>query len=350
MSRPRKRRSSASSARGRARDSSIKVGMSPAARAAPPPPTTPGRRFVYGPVPSRRLGFSLGVDIIPYKTCTLDCVYCQLGTVRRTTCRRRAWFSVPEVLAQIRAAVASARRVDYITFSGSGEPTLNTILGPLIHAIKKATRIPVAVLTNGTLLTRRGVRAAIAAADLVVPSLDAADPATFAAVNRPHLSLDAKRVIEGLIRFREEFRGQLWLEIMLVRGVNDSPAHLRALKAAAEAVSPDRIQLNTVVRPPAERSARPLTPRELERARRVFGPRAEVVASFARRQPPASGAAPDLDAAVASVIRRRPVTASDLAASLGKPRHDIVAALRRLAASGQARALRHGRRTFYEPA
>ncbi len=347
---PRKRRAATSPARIRARISAVKARRSRAARPAAPSPATRGRRFVYGPVPSRRLGFSLGVDIIPYKTCTLDCVYCQLGTVRHTTCRRRAWFSVPEVLAQIRAVVASARRVDYITFSGSGEPTLNTNLGPLIRAIKKATRIPVAVLTNGTLLTRRGVRADLDAADLVVPSLDAADSAMFSAVNRPHLSLDAKRVIDGLVRFRKEFRGQLWLEIMLVRGLNDSPAHLRALKAAAESIAPDRIQLNTVVRPPAERSARPLTPRELERARRVFGPKAEVVASFTRRQPAASGAAPDLDAAVASVIKRRPVTASDLAASLGKPRHDIVAALCRLAASGQARALRHGRRTFYEPA
>ena len=310
------------------------------------------RRFVYGPVPSRRLGFSLGVDIIPYKTCTLDCVYCQLGSVRRTTCRRRAWYSVPEVLAQIRAALASGRRIDYITFSGSGEPTLNTILGPLIRAIKRTTRIPVAVLTNGTLLTRRDVRAALGVADLVVPSLDAADPAAFAAVNRPHLSLDAQRVIDGLVRFRREFQGRLWLEIMLVKGVNDSPAHLLALKAAAEAVAPDRIHLNTVVRPPAERSARPLTAAELERVRRVFGPAAEIVASFARKQPaaPAPGPAPDLDAAIAAVIKRRPVTASDIAASLGKPRPAVLAALRRLAATGLARAVRHGRRTFYEPA
>ena len=145
-------------------------------------------RFVYGPVPSRRLGFSLGVDIIPLKTCSLDCVYCQLGSTGRTTVRRRAYYSPREVIAQVRAALAGARRVDHITFSGSGEPTLNRNLGRIVRGLKTVTKVPVAVLTNGTLLTRKDVRADLLAADVVVPSLDAVPGPLFRAVNRPHTS------------------------------------------------------------------------------------------------------------------------------------------------------------------
>jgi wyosine [tRNA(Phe)-imidazoG37] synthetase (radical SAM superfamily) len=305
------------------------------------------RRFVYGPVPSRRLGFSLGVDILPYKTCSLDCVYCQLGSAGRTTNRRRAYFSVREVLAQVRQALAASPRVDHVTVSGSGEPTLNRNLGRIIRGIKKATRVPVAVLTNGTLLTRRDVRTELRSADVVVPSLDAVTAALFRKVNRPHSSLDAARVIEGLARFRREFRGRLWLEVMLVRGVNDSPAHIRALKKAIAAIDPDRVQLNTVVRPPAERSARPLNARELGRIRRALGDRAEVVAAFDDK--PRSRGADGLEEAIANMIKRRPVTAGDISTSLGHPRADVLRALGRLVAAGRARPVRHGRKIFYEP-
>lgn len=304
--------------------------------------------FVYGPVPSRRLGFSLGVDILPFKTCSLDCVYCQLGPSVRTTGRRRAYFESREVLAQIRAALASAPKVDHITFSGSGEPTLNRNLGRIIRGIKRTTRVPVAVLTNATLLTRKDVRSDLLAADVVVPSLDAVQPRLFRAVNRPHPSLDAGRVIQGLARFRREFKGQIWLEIMLVKGVNDAPGHIRALREAIDLIHPDRIQLNTVVRPPAEVSARPLTPRELDRIRRALGEKAEVVADFAKKGPTRGGG--DLEASITAMVRRRPVTARDISASLAQPRGGVLKALRRLRESGKVRTVRHGRKTFYEPA
>ena len=212
-------------------------------------------RFVYGPVASRRLGFSLGVDIIPFKTCTLDCVYCQLGSAGRTTVRRRSWFPPEAILAQIKEAIDSGQRIDVITFSGSGEPTLSRDLGFLIRSIKKMTGIPVAVLTNGTLLGRRDVRRDLAAADIVGPSLDAVPAALFRRVNRPHASLDNRKVIDGLVRFRDEFAGEIRLEIMLVKGVNDSPAAIEAVKKAVARIRPDRIELNTVVRPPADRRA-----------------------------------------------------------------------------------------------
>lgn len=303
------------------------------------------RRFVYGPVASRRLGFSLGVDIIPFKTCTLDCVYCQLGPTPRTTVRRRRWFPPEEILDQVRAALGSGRKIDVVTFSGSGEPTLNSDLGRLIRAIKKTTRIPVAVLTNATLIDRASVRRDLAAADIVVPSLDAARAAVFRRVNRPHASLDGRKIIDGLARFRDEFDGEIRLEIMLVKGINDSPDHVRALKAAVARIRPDRIELNTVVRPPADRGARALSPAAMTRIRARLGPKAAVVASFAaRKQAPGSGA---LETAILTTVGRRPQTVADVAAALGRHHDEVLKALARLVERGRVRHVVHDGRTYY---
>ncbi|MCX6573011.1 MAG: radical SAM protein [Candidatus Aminicenantes bacterium] len=302
-------------------------------------------RFVYGPVASRRLGFSLGVDIIPFKTCTLDCVYCQLGSTGRSTVRRRSWCPPEAILAQIKEAIDSGQRIDVITFSGSGEPTLSRDLGFLIRSIKKMTGIPVAVLTNGTLLGRRDVRRDLAAADVVGPSLDAVPAALFRRVNRPHASLDNRKVIDGLVRFRDEFAGEIRLEIMLVKGVNDSPAAIEAVKKALVRIRPDRIELNTVVRPPADRRAGALSAAGLARIRARLGPKAEVVASFAKRkQAPASG---DLDRAILVTVGRRPQTAADIAAALGRHRDEVLKALSRLLARGRIRRRDHGGKTYF---
>ncbi len=336
-----------------------------------------GRRYVYGPVASRRLGFSLGVDIIPFKTCTLDCVYCQLGSTGKTSVRRGRWFPPGEILAQIKAAIDSGRRIDAITFSGSGEPTLSRDIGALIRAVKAMTRIPVVVLTNATLLTHADVRRDLAAADVVVPSLDAVPAATFRRVNRPHRTLDNRKIVDGLARFREEFPGELRLEVMLVKGVNDSPAAIRALEAAIARIRPDRIELNTVVRPPAERGAAPLDPAALAGIRARLGPKAEVVASFPKRKKaPAPGRGEEmgqakkkgkgegkgegkggkksagpggggLDAAILATVGRRPQTASDIATALGRDPDEVLAALAALQARRLVRKSGHGRRTYF---
>jgi wyosine [tRNA(Phe)-imidazoG37] synthetase (radical SAM superfamily) len=307
-----------------------------------------GHRFVYGPVASRRLGFSLGVDIIPFKTCSLDCVYCQLGSTGRTSARRRSWFPPREILAQVRAALDSGQRIDAITFSGSGEPTLNKDIGKLIRGIKRMTRVPVVVLTNGTLLAREDVRRDLAAADVVVPSLDAVPAGLFRRVNRPHASLLNARIIDGLARFRDGYRGEIRLEVMLVKGLNDSPAAVEALKGAIARIRPDRIELNTVVRPPADLRAAPLGPAELRKIRAALGPRAEIVAAFARRkQAPAAGA---LERAVLATIGRRPQTAEDIAVALGRHRDEVFKALSGLADRGRARSRVHGGKTYFAAA
>ncbi|MEN6559234.1 MAG: radical SAM protein [Acidobacteriota bacterium] len=304
-----------------------------------------GRRFVYGPVASRRLGFSLGVDVIPFKTCTLDCVYCQLGSTGRTTVRRGRWFPPREILAQVREALGSGQRIDAVTFSGSGEPTLCRDLGLLIRSIKKMTKVPVVVLTNGTLLNRKDVRRELAAADVVVPSLDAVSAPLFRRVNRPHRSLNNRRIIEGLARFREEFAGQIRLEVMLVKGVNDSPAAVRALEAAVARIRPDRIELNTVVRPPADLRAAPLSPAALARIGARLGPRAEVVASFPeRKQAPAAGG---LEKAILATVRRRPQTAADIASALGRHRDEVLKALAALLGRVRVAKRVHGGKTYY---
>ena len=177
------------------------------------------QKYLYGPVPSRRLGLSLGVDIVPFKVCTLDCIYCQLGRTSEKTMERKDYVDVEAVLAELRAKLVEGLEADFITISGSGEPTLNAGLGQLIEGIKKITNIPVAVLTNGTLLTNQSVRADCARADVVMPSLDAGDDQTFRKVNRPHKDISIENLIAGLCAFRNEFAGQMWLEVFFCRRV-----------------------------------------------------------------------------------------------------------------------------------
>ena len=240
-------------------------------------------KHVYGPVPSRRLGYSLGVDILPFKICSLDCIYCQLGRTKRKTIQRKKYFDFDVILSQIKTVIDSGQKIDTITFSGSGEPTLNVFIGELIKGIKKNTSIPVAVLTNSTLLIHKSVRNALSKADLVIPSLDAATQDIFVRMNRPHKSIKIQQIIEGIKKFRQEFSGKIWLEILFVKGVNDSLAHLKKLKAAISEINPDKIQLNTVVRPPAEKSSLPVTPQELANFRKFFGTKAEVIAEFKKK-------------------------------------------------------------------
>ena len=185
---------------------------------------------IFGPVPSRRLGFSLGVDVIPLKTCTYNCIYCQLERTTQKTLRRAEYVAVEPILQELQHVLSLGQNIDYITFSGSGEPTLNAKLGEMIREIREMTSIPVAVLTNGSLLSEREVREDLSAADLVIPSLDAVSEEAFQRVNRPHGRLKIGAIIEGLKVFRRAFQGQLWLEIMFVKGINDTPEEIARMR------------------------------------------------------------------------------------------------------------------------
>jgi len=237
--------------------------------------------------------------------------------------------------------------VDFITFSGSGEPTLNKSIGWLIREIKKLTNIPVAVLTNSTLLSRAKVRKELLPADVVVPSLDAATQRLLEKINRPYPSLRIEKIIEGLVKFRKEFKGQIWLEIMLVEGVNDSPAEIKKLKEAADRINPDKIQLNTVVRPPAEKTAKPLTLEEMNKIKEFFGKKAEVVASFRKKEQ--EKAPPDIAEAILAIVRRRPVSLEDLENSLGQTREELSLEIQKLLQQKKIKQVSHLDCDYFEP-
>jgi wyosine [tRNA(Phe)-imidazoG37] synthetase (radical SAM superfamily) len=302
---------------------------------------------IYGPVPSRRLGFSLGIDIIPSKTCSLDCIYCQLGPTTQKTVQRKEYISWRKILSQIKNVLSSGQRIDYLTFSGSGEPTLNSALGKLIREIKKITSIPVAVLTNSSLLSRKSVRKALMDANLVVPSLDTTNQEVFTKINRPHPSLKAEQILEGLKKFRQEFKGSIWLEIMLVKSINDSPSHIINLKEVIKEIKPEKVQLNTVVRPPSEEFAYPLSLKELEKIKDTLGNNCEIIAEFKKKKQ--IPRAENLEAAILSMIRRRPVTLSDISTSLGKNRNEIIKHLNPLLQEGKIKAVVHKHLKYYEP-
>ncbi len=271
-------------------------------------------KYIFGPIPSRRLGLSLGVDIVPLKTCTLSCIYCQVGKTPVTTVDRREYIPVKDILAELKTVLEKNDRLDWISFSGSGEPTLHSGIGEIIDGIRELTDTPICVITNGTLLWDVDVRRDILKADAVMPSLDSAFDPSFQAINRPHDSLDVKRHIEGLVSFREEFTGSLWLEIMFVAGLNDSEDDIAALVDAVERIRPDRIQLNTVVRPPAESTAQPLTREKLEEIRARFGNNAEIIASFKSTEQKSGYAGIN---EIRDYLQRRPGSIDDLSAALG---------------------------------
>lgn len=298
---------------------------------------------VFGPVPSRRLGRSLGVDLVPFKTCTHDCIYCQLGRTTCQTVQRQEWVPVEAVLAELQAKLAT--QPDYITLSGSGEPTLHSRLDELIRRIRSMTSVPVAVLTNGSLLWQPEVRRAVALADVVLPSLDAPDPERFLEINRPHPGLSFDQHVEGLIALRRECTGQYWLELMLLAGYTDQPAQVRKLAACVRRIRPDRVQINTAVRPPAEDYAIAIPPRRLATLAGLFEPRAEVIAAHPGRRK--SGPPTSSGTAVLHLLRHRPCTLPDIAAGLAMKPAEVVKALNELEARGQVGNTRHGPRTFY---
>jgi wyosine [tRNA(Phe)-imidazoG37] synthetase (radical SAM superfamily) len=226
-------------------------------------------KYLFGPVYSRRLGHSLGIDLLPPKICTLNCVYCEVGPTTELTCERKEYVPTEEILKEIDQVLeqgTGGRPIDVFTLTAMGEPTLHTGIGKIIAYLKSKTDKPVAVLTNGTLFFDPQVRAELAAADIVIPSLDAARQESFERVNQPASMVNLEQVIEGLALFRREFRGELWLEILLVRDLNDSREDLAALQQAVRKINPTRIQLNTVARPPMDGRARPVTREKMEQA------------------------------------------------------------------------------------
>ncbi|MCK4401563.1 radical SAM protein [bacterium] len=278
--------------------------------------------YVFGPVPSRRLGFSLGVDLVPFKVCSLDCIYCQLGKTTRKTVARKEYVSSAKILSELEKVLTGSKTIDYITLSGSGEPTLNSKTGEIIKKIKEMTTIPVAVLTNATLLTDDALKKDLLSADLVVPSLDGATQDAFEKINRPCASLKIEEIIKEIIDFKKIYKGKMWLEIMLVKDINESEDELNALKSAVEQIKPDKIQLNTPVRPPCELWVETLSASKLIRIKKFFGNKCEIIAKFNRKGHKAY--LKNVEDEILTLINRRPVTSKDISSSLGLHINEVI--------------------------
>ncbi len=269
-------------------------------------------RYIFGPVPSRRLGISLGIDLIPFKTCSLDCVYCECGRTNNFTNKRETFVSAETILEELKPYLDKGNKLDYITFSGSGEPTLNSDIGKIINQIKKITDTPVAVLTNGTLLGDPSVRSALLNSDLVLPSLDAVTPEIFNKINRPYKEISITNIIEGIIKFRSEYRGKIWLEVFIASGINDNDEELQKIYNTILSINPDKVQLNTLDRPPAYENIKSVDMETLDKIKKNWdGLPVEIIKRIRKRDEILSFSK-NLENNILNTISRRPLTIEDL--------------------------------------
>lgn len=273
-------------------------------------------KYLYGPVPSRRLGRSLGIDLILYKYCTYDCIYCQSGkTTNKTT--KRGLFVLPEdILKELEEFFKDESvQIDYIALSGSGEPTLNSGIRNIIKGIKEITKIPVAVITNGSLFYLEEVRKDVLGADLILPSLDAVSSNIFEKINKPMNGLSVDVIINGLVELRRIYKGEIWLEILFCKGINDSEDEILRMVEVVEKINPDKIHLNTVVRPPSEKWVKPLTLDEMKKIRKFFGKKASIISEFDKH----SSKFPtiEIEGEILRILDRRPLSLIDISKITG---------------------------------
>lgn len=276
-------------------------------------------KYVFGPVPSRRLGQSLGVDPIPHKTCNWNCVYCQLGRTTPMTNERREYVPPADILGEVRSALNSHApgKIDWVTIVGSGEPTLHSGLGKMIREIKEMASLPIGVITNGSLCYLPEVRADLRYADAVMPTLDAGSENLYKKINRPWPKLTFTRLVEGLIAFRAEYQGKLWVEVMLIRGLNDDEDALHDLAVVLSKIEPDQVHLNLPIRPPAEGWVQPTGEEGLLRAQAILG-------NVVRVLTPAQGdfdlsGSENIEEAILSLVARHPMREDDLINSMHSP-------------------------------
>ncbi len=305
-------------------------------------------KYLFGPVPSRRLGISLGVDLVKHKTCSLDCVYCECGATTNLTCERKEYVPVKDVLKELDHYFENNQDPDYITFSGSGEPTLNSGIGRVIDFIKKRKKdISIALLTNGTLFSKKQVRNDTINADLIIPSLDAVSPHMFHKINRPCASLNLDKHIQGLCDLRKEFKGKIWLEVLIIKDYNDGAEELELIKNNIKKINPDKVQLNTLDRPGTILEISPAAKPDLERiARALEFEDIEIIAAFKQRDSNVTFRN-DIKEAILETIDRRPCTQDDLSTILGKRKVEINKHLSMLEKEGIIKVVVQKRGNFY---
>jgi len=306
--------------------------------------------YIFGPVPSRRLGLSLGIDLVPFKTCTLDCIYCELGKTATPVSRRAEYVPFTELEFEIREFFnndPTAKEIDFITLSGSGEPTLNTALPRVIKLLRQLSKTPIALLTNGTLFSRSEVRQEVLDVDLILPSLDAVSEDLFAALNRPAAGLKSREIIDGLVALSREYSGKIWLEILICAGINDTPTEIEQLIQAAAAIQPDKIQLNTVVRPGALPEAKAVTETFLKLLLPRFKPAAEIIAPF-NNHGTNRAAIEKTKETILATLKRRPCTVEDLQNALGLKKVEVIKILDLLLEKDEIKTQEHGGKHYFQ--
>jgi len=308
-------------------------------------------KHVFGPVSSKRLGQSLGVDLVPMKSCTWNCVYCQLGRTKRYTTLRREFYPPGEILSEIRQSLRSGAHIDWITFVGSGETMLYKGIGHLIEEVKKMTEIPVAVITNGSLFHLADVRAELMQADAVLPSLNAGSEALYEKIDRPAPGFSFRQHLDGLVRFRKEYTGKLWVEVMLLGGINDSDDALYELASALNTVAPDMVHLVLPTRPAPEQQVALPGEDRIERAVAILSTAAPVM--HPAKGGMDLGSAPDLLEAVTAIVSRHPVQEKELSAALlarfSGNREEVERTMKDLFASGRFATLEQAGEVFWIP-
>ena len=315
---------------------------------------SPSYRYLFGPVASRRLGRSLGIDLTPDAACTFDCLYCQCGATVHHTAERREWVPTADVIDELRRWHAAGGLADVVTLAGSGEPTLHIGFGEVLDAIRTITGLPSVLLTNGSLLHLPEVRAGAARASVIKVTLSAADEAGWRALHRPATGLRYADAMAGLEALRREFAGPIWLEVMVLAGCNDSPEAVARIAERARGIEPDRVQINTPVRPPTdEAAARPVARERLEELAQLFDPPAEVIGQAPTSEDAPATSVPrpeETGSRLLDLVRRHPATAAEVAQALGL--HPTVAAreLERLRAAGCVREVRRQEQVYYAAA
>lgn len=306
-------------------------------------------KYLFGPVPSRRLGMSLGVDLVPAKVCTLDCVYCEVGKSTKLTLERDEYIPYDGIIAELTDYFANNPDPDYFTFSGSGEPTLNSRIGDVIAFIKQEKpHIPVAVLTNANLMYDPQVRAELMQADLLLPSLDAVTQETFDKINRPAGSLNVESYVEGLIDFSREFKGRMWLEVFILPGYNDSEDEVLAMKKVIEQIQPTSVQLNTLDRPGTVADLHGASRSELKRVADLLGfDNVTIIAAPPQRKHIKSYRS-DAETAILQTVSRRPCTLEDIEQILGLHRSEVNKYLDVLEAEQKIEVVEQQRGAFYQ--
>ena len=306
-------------------------------------------KYLFGPVPSRRLGMSLGVDLVPKKVCSLDCVYCEVGKTTKLTIDKKEYILFNKIKEELLNYFSNNPDPDYITFSGSGEPALNSKIGDVLKFIKQTKpNIPVAVLTNGTMLFDKNVRDAIMDADVVLPSLDAATQYVFEKINRPAKGLTINKVIQGIIDFKNDFKGNLWLEVFILPDYNNKKEELIELKKAILKIKPNSVQLNTLDRPGTVSNLRGATSEEMKRVVDFWKlDNVEIISSAPERKKIQSYRT-DIETAITETISRRPCTLDDLTKILGIHINEINKYLDVLDAEEKIETVEQQRGVFYQ--